>query len=343
MIIIRPAKITDLDGLYQLALMAGPGMTSLPQDKEQLRSKIIASQLSFAADISTPMGEFYLLVAIDTISGEVLGTANIVAGIGIQSPSLFFKITRDYRSIANGPLIEDTILTPCLDLKGYAELGGLMVSPRSKGSGLGRLLSASRYMLIKSAPHRFPDKLMANIRGWLDQEGRSPVWEAIGRQFFISDFDETDTLYGRGEKAALLAQMPHYPIYTALLPEAAKMAVGRPHLASAPALKLLLQEGFQDEGIVFFIDAGPCVEANLKDIKTLKNSRECGFKRNEKSPLPMIDHHKISMISPSEFSKFSVVTASFDPELDHVALNPEIIDALGLSENDRVHTAPLKV
>ena len=208
------------------------------------------------------------MICEDISNGQILGTANITAGIGLKSPTLFFQLSHETLSVgAKDAIREDTILTPATALTGYAEVGGLMVSARAKGMGLGRILSLSRYVLMRSEPTRFPTHVMANIRGWLDGHGRSPVWEAIGRRFFPTNFDETDRAYGRGDKDALVALMPKHPIYSALLPQDAQEALGRPHEDSAPALNLLRQEGFEDKGVVFFMDAGPCVEAELSRVR----------------------------------------------------------------------------
>jgi arginine N-succinyltransferase len=67
--------------------------------------------------------------------------------------------------------------------------------------------------------------------------------------------------------------MPRHPIYTALLPEAARACIGRPHRSSAPAMAMLLDEGFRYENHVDVFDAGPQVHADRERIRTVAESR----------------------------------------------------------------------
>ena len=337
MLKIRPAHPDDLDGLYDLAVAAGPGMTSLPADRDDLAIRVLTSCADFSRDVAAPAGEYYLLVAEDTATGEIVGTANVVAGIGLKTPALFFQINTERRAVANGVAMEDLILTPALDRKGYAEVGGLVVSPKMKGTGIGRLLSRSRYMLMACAPNRFPAMVMANIRGWLDTDGRSPVWEAVGRRFFDGSFDDIDRLYGRGEKAGLIARMPRYPIYAALLPDSARAALGKPHEASRPALNMLLEDGFRDTGTVFFLDAGPCVEVNLLQIKAVAQSRVCEVALSEGS----VDGPMTMAANPS-WNGFAVVAAAANASITQMPLSIDAARALNVSVGQSVRVSPLK-
>ena len=40
---------------------------------------------------------------------------------------------------------------------------------------------------------RFPAQVMADLRGYFDEQGRSPFWEAIGKHFFDMDFSSQPT------------------------------------------------------------------------------------------------------------------------------------------------------
>ena len=111
------------------------------------------------------------------------------------------------------------------------------------------------------------------MRGYLDDENRSPFWEAVGRVFFERDFHAADFLSGLGEKDFIRDLMPRHPIYVDLLPPAVREVIGRVHRDTEPALRLLRAEGFADTGEVDIFDAGPLISAARDDIRTVRERR----------------------------------------------------------------------
>jgi arginine N-succinyltransferase len=65
--------------------------------------------------------------------------------------------------------------------------------------------------------------------------------------------------------------MPRYPIYTSMLPAAAREVIGRPHEKSLPAYRLLMGEDFLDDGYCDIFDAGPTVHARTDHIATIRD------------------------------------------------------------------------
>ncbi|EHN71953.1 arginine N-succinyltransferase subunit beta, partial [Streptomyces coelicoflavus ZG0656] len=47
MLVVRPAGPADLDHLLELAILSGPGFTSLPEDPDALAERLDLSQASF--------------------------------------------------------------------------------------------------------------------------------------------------------------------------------------------------------------------------------------------------------------------------------------------------------
>ena len=66
--------------------------------------------------------------------------------------------------------------------------------------------------------------------------------------------------------------MPRYPIYVALLPDAARNVISRPHPDAEPALAMLKSQGFRYNDVVDIFDAGPTVEAFIDHIDTVRES-----------------------------------------------------------------------
>ena len=61
---------------------------------------------------------------------------------------------------------------------------------------------------------RFNEKVVAEMRGVIDDKGYSPFWESPGERFFSMEFSRADYLCGTGQKAFIAELMPKHPIYT---------------------------------------------------------------------------------------------------------------------------------
>ncbi|WP_459617680.1 arginine N-succinyltransferase, partial [Enterobacter hormaechei] len=67
------------------------------------------------------------------------------------------------------------------DLTGNSELCSLFLHADHRSGLNGKLLSRARFLFIAEFRHLFGDKLIAEMRGMSDEEGRSPFWESLGR------------------------------------------------------------------------------------------------------------------------------------------------------------------
>src|SRR3546814_3733824 len=65
------------------------------------------------------------------------------------------------------------------DLEGSSEVGGLFLHPRERAEGLGLLLARSRYLFIRQHRARFGDRILAELRGVVDEAGASPFWDGV--------------------------------------------------------------------------------------------------------------------------------------------------------------------
>ena len=338
MYFIRPVKREDLNSLMALANKAGDGLTTLPPDAELLGKRIDASIASFAADLSAPNDEYYFLVMEHAETGDVVGTSAIFSSVGGTQPFYNFA-TLNLTQLSNDPVkrVETKVLTLANDYTGATELGTLFLDADHRKPGVGRFLSRSRYMLIATAPKRFSETVMGELRGYVDENGRQPVWEAIGRHFFQMDFAEADRINGLGNSQFIADLMPKYPIYTCLLPQDAQEAIGQPHPSSAPAMRLLEKEGFRFRGAVDIFDGGPCLEANRDQIKSVRGARHAkalitDTAENEGEPM---------MIAHPELARFGVVHCKgVMIAEDQLAVCSEAADALKISDGDGVMFIP---
>jgi len=272
--VVRPAAPQDLGALTALATALGPGMTTLPADPRVLAEKIDASLETFAGR-REPSAATYLLV-LEGAGREgdgLLGVAAVYPSVGHPYGFFSYKVSQLVRrSRKLGVQARIELLTLSNDYTGATEVGSLAVLPALRGTGAGRFLARSRYMLIGAFPDRFAPRVMAEMRGWQDEAGRSPFWDAVGARFFDMEFDAADRL-SAVEGAEFIADlMPTHPVYTALLSPSAQASIGRPHRASAPAMAMLLAEDFRYEGNVDVFDAGPQVHAERDRIRTVAES-----------------------------------------------------------------------
>lgn len=275
MFIIRPVREDDLDRLVELAAsIEGGGMTTLPADRSVLGEKIRVSTENFAKEITQPGPETYLLVLEDTDTGRVGGTAAVFARIGLEKAFYTYSLTKTtHVSVELDHHNTHDVLHLVNDYIGFAEVGSLYLSPNFRQAGNGRLLARSRYLLMGEHPERFPGEVVAEMRGWQDENGISPFWEALGRRFFDMTFREADHYSAISNNQFIADLMPKFPVYVDLLPEDARKVIGVTHKDTIPALKLLEWEGFHYRRHVDIFDAGPCLQARLKNIRAIRDAK----------------------------------------------------------------------
>lgn len=272
--LLRPVRENDFDEIYHLVGTIGDGLTSLPKDSHFLAHRINDSLRAFDPRIHKPGGETYLFVLEETKSGKIVGTSGILSRVGGFDPFYTYRIRQHLQEYA--PLairIELATLHLTRSHKGPTEICSLFLHQDHRKSGLGKLLSLPRFCFIKAFPERFDKEILAELRGFIDAEGKSPFWEAVGKQFFGKDYYTADILSGVGEKDFIEALMPKYPIYISLLPPSAREVIGRVHPHTEPARKILLREGFRETDEVDIFDAGPILKTRIDQLSTWKDVR----------------------------------------------------------------------
>ena len=266
--LIRPVSPADLDSLVRLAGEATFGLTTLTSEPFRLQQRIEQSE----------SGEAPLLVMVDEETGGLIGTAGLFTHVGDADraePFYTYRLERTvHQSKTLGVLnkVDALHLTRIFD--GPTEIGTLFLHPDVRGSGLGRVLSLSRFLLIARDPDRFDRQIIAEMRGVIDEKGRAPFWDAIGRHFFQVDFPIADILSSQ-DKRFIGELMPAHPIYVPLLPAEAQAVIGEVHPNTAPAKRLLESEGFEFAKMVDIFDGGPCLRCDRKAIRTIVESRRC--------------------------------------------------------------------
>ncbi|MFO7994572.1 MAG: arginine N-succinyltransferase [Marinobacter sp.] len=343
MLLIRPLQENDLDALYAMAQGAGKGLTTLPADRELLQKKINHTRETFNQRCAPEAG-LYLFALEDTELGQCVGISGIQARVGLDEVFYNYRLSVTVNASRElGVHVRTPTLHLSNDMTDTTEICSLLLSDSHRGGGSGLLLSRCRFMYLDDFRKHFSEKVFAEMRGVSDSNGQSPLWDALGTQFFDMEFSEADILSGLGNKSFIAELMPKYPIYLPMLPDAARAVIGRVHDNTAPALKMLQAEGFNFNGMVDIFDGGPVVEAFVHNIRTVREgiNRHVMIRRN---PLDMnVPAEDQVMISNRSFRDFRVTTIPAECiGLDTVSIPAEVAEALEVESGDLVRLAPLK-
>jgi arginine N-succinyltransferase len=274
MLVIRPIVLPDLAQLEALSELTGYGLTTLPRDKKLLTRRIKDSLRGFEklVDDDRPRGETYLFVLEDMASGRIVGTSAIVSKVGGFEPFYAYRIeTTVHESKMLNVRKEVQTLHLVEEHDGPCEVGSLFIAPQYRRSGTGRLLSLSRFVFMAQFPEYFDPMVIAEMRGVVDDQGHSPLWEDLGRHFFNIDYPTADYL-SMVNKRFIADLMPKHPIYIPLLLEEAQAVIGKVHEQTEPAMKMLEDEGFRRSGLVDIFEGGPVVKCALNDIRSVRES-----------------------------------------------------------------------
>ncbi len=327
MLVIRPVRLEDVDDVARLAKLAGQGMTSLPQDRAALTENIQAAVRSFTSQKPDP-ADYFLLVMEDTATGRVVGTAALYARTGARQAFYAYRLMSvTHYSHSLSLETRSTLLHLTNDYTDHSEMGTLFLDPEYRGNG--HWLSRSRYLLLALFPERFAEHVIAELRGWLDEAGNSPFWQAIGAHFFAMSYAEADRLCGVGSNQFITELMPKYPIYTNLLPQAAVDVIGKPHEATRRAMELLLAEGFEYENLVDIFDGGPLVRARVDRIRSVEQVRCLPCKSSS------LDEASC-LISTTKLPSLRIQLAPARIERGKVLVQQETLDSLELSEGESI-------
>ena len=270
---VRAARDEDFQAIYEMAKLTGAGFTNLPPDRGVLVEKLARSEQAFGRDGDSPADELFLFV-VENDMGQVRGTCQIFAMVGSESPFYSYRIsTLTQTSKALGRVFRAEMLSLVTDFDGSSEVGGLFLHPAERAAGLGLLLARSRYLFIKLHRQRFGDRLIAELRGVIDEAGGSPFWDAIAGRFFGMSFQEADEFNAAHGSQFIADLMPKTPIYTAMLPESARSIMGVPHPSGRAAMKMLEREGFAYDGYIDIFDGGPTMSVATDQLLSIRESK----------------------------------------------------------------------
>ncbi|PZT91206.1 MAG: arginine N-succinyltransferase [Citromicrobium sp.] len=270
---LRAAHIDDLEHLYEMAKLTGGGFTNLPADRPSLTRKLERADEAFSRTDGELGDDQFTLVLENTENGMVRGTCQIFSQVGQQWPFYSYRLnTLTQHSQELDRTVRAELLSLVTDLEGSSEVGGLFLHPGERAGGLGLLLARSRYLFIAMHRARFADRILAELRGVIDDRGGSPFWDGVAGRFFGMTFQEADYFNATNGNQFIADLMPKHPVYVEMLSDEARKVIGVPHPSGRAAMRMLENEGFAYEGYVDIFDGGPTMTARTDNVRSIASA-----------------------------------------------------------------------
>lgn len=337
MMVIRPVERGDLSGLMALAGKTGGGLTSLPVDEKTLSERIERSIKTWQGGL--PEGDRgYVFVLEETASGNVVGICAIEVAVGLNDPWYNYRFGTLVHA-SKELNIYNALPTLFLsnDHTGSSELCTLFLDADWRKEGNGYLLSKSRFLFMAAFRDQFNEKVVAEMRGVIDEHGHSPFWESLGNRFFSMEFSRADYLCGTGQKAFIAELMPKHPIYTDFLSPQAQAVIGEVHPQTAPARAVLEAEGFRYRNYVDIFDGGPTLECDIDRVRAIRKSRLVEVVIGQ----PATDELPVCLVANENYHNFRAMLVKANPEGERLIVDAATAEALNCSGGDRVRLVRL--
>ncbi|MBB3033873.1 arginine N-succinyltransferase [Alteriqipengyuania lutimaris] len=333
--VIRPSREDDLEHLYEMAKLTGGGFTNLPADRDALAGKLATSAKAFANTGDELVDETFVLVLENTETGAVRGTCQLMTQVGQQWPFYSYRLnTLTQYSQELDRTVRAEMLSLSTDLEGCSEVGGLFLHPNERAGGLGLLLARSRYLFIAMHRARFADRVLAELRGIIDDRGGSPFWDGVAGRFFGMSFQEADYFNAINGNQFIADLMPKHPVYVAMLDDDARDVIGLPHPTGRAAMRMLEKEGFRYEGYVDIFDGGPTMLARTDDVVSVADA----------APRPVggtaLEGGEKALLATGTLTDFRCCYGAREIDGESIGIGADCAQTLKVGEGDTVWSVP---
>jgi arginine N-succinyltransferase len=327
---IRPATMADLQPMYEMAKLTGGGFTNLPPDRPALIAKLERTTAAFADPESSEEDRLFVLMLENVATGDIRGTCQIFTQVGVRWPFYSYRLgTISTRSEELNRTFKAETLNLVSDLEGASEVGGLFLHPHERAGGLGLLLARSRYLFIRAHRHMFADRILAELRGVIDDAGGSPFWDGVAGKFFGMNFQEADQFNALHGNQFIADLMPKHPVYTAMLTDAARSVIGMPHPTGRAAMRMLENEGFAYENYVDIFDGGPTMTARTDQVRSIRDARTDVV-------VGIAEEGERALASAGQWQQFRSAFVRLVPVEGGVTINADGADTLRIQPGDSI-------
>jgi len=332
---LRAARPDDLEPLYEMAKLTGGGFTNLPADRKALAKKLARAEAAYANQGEELGDEQFVLILERPDTGEVRGTCQLMSQVGQQWPFYSYRLnTLTQHSQELDRTVRAEMLSLVTDLEGSSEVGGLFLHPNERAGGLGLLLARSRYLFIAMHRERFADRILAELRGVLDERGGSPFWDGVAGRFFGMNFQEADYFNAIHGNQFIADLMPKHPVYVAMLSDSARSAIGVPHPSGRAAMRMLEEEGFTYQGYIDIFDGGPTMIAQTDRVKSVAEAKCSTVIQTDSANGGRV------LIAAGRLGGFRSCYGLCEAAEDGVVIDPAAAKMLGVGPGDEVWTVP---
>jgi len=343
--VLRDVQKSDLHGLHRLA--GELDTVNLPDDEKELAQAIDKSCRSFDGRIRNPFEREYLFVLEDIAREKVVGCSLIIAQHGTRdAPHIFFDVyEKEHYSQSVDRHFKHRVLSIGYNFDGPTEIGGLIVDPayRQKDKP-GKQLSYVRFLFVAMHPSRFRERILVELLPRLDEDRRSPLWEALGRKFTGLSYQEADRL-SRENKEFIQQLFPPGEIYATIFTQKIQDAIGEVGPETGGAKQMLTRIGFRYDERIDPFDGGPHYSASTREIEPVRRYRRG---RLAEEPLPAgaearageVEERLVAVERPQGRNRFRAVRCLCNFRDATLRLPEAAVRALGAKPGDRLHTIP---
>jgi arginine N-succinyltransferase len=345
--VIRDVQKSDLPQLQRLARELDT--VNLPDDDKALAAIIDHSVRSFDGRVRNPFDREYLFVLEDPHKERLVGTSLIIAQHGTRdAPHIYFDVyEKEHYSASLNKHFRHRVLSIGYNFDGPTEIGGLVVDPAYRGHDKpGKQLSYVRFLYIATHTTRFRDRVLVELLPRLEEDGRSPLWEALGRKFTGLSYQEADKL-SRQNKEFIQQLFPPGEVYATLFTQKIQDAIGEVGPETAGAKSMLTKIGFRYDERIDPFDGGPHYSAATAEVEPIAR-----FRRGKlgKELLPedaelqpgVVEERLVSIERAEGRNRFRAVRTLCRFNDNAIAVTKPARSLLGCEPGDRLHTIPFE-
>jgi len=272
----------------------------------------------------------------------VLGTSQIISHLGGPGrPNIFLQLSkRDFFSSTLQQGGSHMVARLVLDETGPTEIGGLILAPSYRGHKLrlGRFLSLVRFHFMGLYRPLFAERVLAEMMGPITPDGRSTLWEYLGRRFINLTYEEADR-FCQYSKEFMISLLPREDIYLTLLPPEARAVIAQVGPETEPARRMLERLGFRYHDRIDPFRWRPNLDVPTDDISLVKRTRRATL-----GPAATDDECKFygmlsSLDSDGEFRALEAEYA--EDKAGHVRLTRALMNSLGVDAGAEVGVTPV--
>jgi arginine N-succinyltransferase len=338
MFLIRQARPGDHGQLRSLARALDS--VNLPTDADELRALVERSVRSFAGRIRERSRAVYLFCAEAPGTGKLAGASMIIGKHGTpRAPHYYLEVDSDERySHALRKMFRHSYLRLRYSMDGPTELGGLIVrrAMRRHPERAGQQLSWVRFLYIAKHRPRFERRVIAEMLPPRAPGYGNAFWDHYGGRVTGLTFRAADRLSSR-DKQFIRELFPESPLYTFLLPDQVRAALGAVGDDTRGAVRLLERAGMKFMDQIDPFDGGPYYGAAVGDLEPVRNCRSYRIVSGAAAG----DERRSYLIGREDQRGFRAAKGEAIAGEGHLVAAPEILALLRVHEGDRVDTVPL--